>query len=544
MRLDSVALPTFRHGDRNPAMWTLILLSFVLLSIVPISFIMELSHDSSMTETLVGVVPIAWTCIALFLGLHQCFAAVTATRIHRLKSFPITDFACVPVAVLYTTMNDFREPAALSCLKQIFPQFHVFILDDSTVDQFKAEVDQFAALFPDRVTVIRRESRSGFKGGNLNAALRIIHETFPLFALADADTVLPADFLNLAISSFADPSVAFVQASIRSRAGNDKSAFASAMSSSDRLYWLTVVPSSAVGGFVMLHGHAAVVRTAAWQAIGGFPELVAEDLAFSTRVRTIGYRGVFRSDIVCEEDFPDGYTQFAARQTKYSRGALEHLVAEMPTFLLSTRVPFYEKLDRLSGSLILLYPCILVLSLLSWAAVRLFAPKWVAYSQELRALGLLTMILPMVSHTLVSWRTPRTLVANMADAFVGYLSTSARSAAQCFDFITTGATWFAPTHSRSSPHEPRARRWIITEGVMALLSLCIAVRCSDLASGVFFTATSAGICARLLGWNHVGTRVLRRLPIALALSALVFFGAGDTMMAGVLVTGSVATQSL
>jgi len=185
-----------------------------------------------------------------------------------------------------------------------------------------------------------------------------------------------------------------------------------------------------------------------------------------------------------------------------------------------------------------------MLSLVSWVAVRLFAHKWVAYPQGLRALGLLTMILPLVSHALVYWRTPKQLVASLSDAFVAHLSTSARSAAQCFDFIKTGSTWFAPTHSRSLPQEPNARRWIVIEGLIAMLSLCIAVCCSDLVSGVFFAATAAGLCTRLLGWNHVGTRVLRWFPLALALLALAFFGAGDCMMAGVLVTGSIAAQSL
>ncbi len=99
------------------------------------------------------------------------------------------------VALLYTTYNDFVERSVASCLRQDYPSFRVYILDDSTDPESMLQVDAFAARHADQVTVVRRSDRKGFKAGNLNHALTHVCRE-PLFALVDADEILPPDFLT------------------------------------------------------------------------------------------------------------------------------------------------------------------------------------------------------------------------------------------------------------------------------------------------------------------------------------------------------------
>lgn len=131
------------------------------------------------------------------------------------------------VAILYLTMNDFQYRAAFSCLDQDYANYHLYILDDSTEEESKQEVDQFKNRFSPKVTVIRRKNREGFKAGNINHALRHHVTDADYFAVIDSDGVIPADFLSRSISYFVlDPHIGFVQGSHRPNP-NQESRFAS-----------------------------------------------------------------------------------------------------------------------------------------------------------------------------------------------------------------------------------------------------------------------------------------------------------------------------
>ena len=92
-----------------------------------------------------------------------------------------------PIAILYTTCNDFVEASVLSCVQQDYPNYQVYILDDSSDAVCKMQVDQFAAQYPGLVQVVRRPDRKAFKAGNMNHGLANVAVSEPYFAIADAD---------------------------------------------------------------------------------------------------------------------------------------------------------------------------------------------------------------------------------------------------------------------------------------------------------------------------------------------------------------------
>ena len=92
----------------------------------------------------------------LMLGVFSLVSYAMLPRAPTLKEYP-------SVAILYTTMNDFQEEAALSCVNQDYPHFHVFLLDDSLDASSKAAVDAFASKHPTKVTIIRRSNRQGYR---------------------------------------------------------------------------------------------------------------------------------------------------------------------------------------------------------------------------------------------------------------------------------------------------------------------------------------------------------------------------------------------
>jgi cellulose synthase/poly-beta-1,6-N-acetylglucosamine synthase-like glycosyltransferase len=254
------------------------------------------------------------------------------------------------VALLYTTCNDFAEEPVLSCIAQDYERFRVYILDDSTDEAYRRRIDAFAAAHAEHVLVIRRGDRRGFKAGNLNHALTAVARE-PLFALVDADEILPASFLKALVPRLlAMPDCGFIQANHRSNPAS-KSPLARDLGCGVDSHWRWYHPLRNDYGFVMLLGHGALIRRQTWLDTGGFPEIVSEDLAFALRAREAGWRGRFAEDVICYEEFPEDVRAFRVRHMKWTRGTCEFLARESGRLLRSRRVTWTEKLDILLPTL-------------------------------------------------------------------------------------------------------------------------------------------------------------------------------------------------
>jgi len=106
------------------------------------------------------------------------------------------------IALLYTTVDDFRHDAALSCVEQDYPSFHVFLIDVSQSQAGRNQVDEFHRSFPEKTTIVRRETLEGFKARSINLALSNQAQGYELFGLCDSDGLLPRDFLKRAAAYF------------------------------------------------------------------------------------------------------------------------------------------------------------------------------------------------------------------------------------------------------------------------------------------------------------------------------------------------------
>lgn len=259
-----------------------------------------------------------------------------------------------PVALLYTTHNDFREESVLSCLDQNYTNYHVFILDDSTEKQFIKKIDNFCSQHKDKVSTVRRKTRKGYKAGNINNGLAKIKDEYPYFSILDADTIIPKDFITKLLPYLiSDSKLAYVQA--RQVANpHQESPFASDMAYNIELHYRNYLHPKNRFGFVMFYGHGGILRTNAWEEVGGFPEVATEDLAYSALVRMKGYHGKYVPEVQCYEDFPPTYKQFRKRNEKWVRGTTEFLFKIYPKFVKSKEVNWVEKVDVFACGLSLL----------------------------------------------------------------------------------------------------------------------------------------------------------------------------------------------
>jgi cellulose synthase/poly-beta-1,6-N-acetylglucosamine synthase-like glycosyltransferase len=312
-----------------------------------------------------GLLLVFWMLGAYYVSL-TAFYLLTTLRPRRTRPAETPDPASdlPPVALLCPTCDDFQADAAVTAVMQDYPACRVFILDDSRSEDSRRAIDRFARAHPERVTVIRRPSREGFKAGNLNHALRGPAREFPLFAVLDADERLPANFLSALVPRLWRGRYAFVQAMHEPNPAQP-GAFVDLLRQTILPFWSVLLACKNRFGFVPCVGHGVLVRHEAWQAAGGFPEVASEDLAFSLRLLCRGLRGEYAPEVVCREDFPATMAGFLRQQQRYMLGVLQALWRAAGPLRRSRAITWTEKFDVWLSVLPLYVPALCLLFVLT-----------------------------------------------------------------------------------------------------------------------------------------------------------------------------------
>lgn len=424
-------------------------------------------------------IDVAWIYAAYNIAVIV-FGAMYRRRRVEPEAPALTQARCPAVALLYTTCNDFAESAIRSCLAQDYPNYRVYILDDSYDAHWRERIDAFAAGHGDRVQVVRRPARRGYKAGNLNHALSSVARE-PFFALVDADEIIPPDFLSRLVPRLLTmPDCGFIQATHRSNPHAD-SALARDLGPGVDSHWRWYHPLRNEYGFVMLLGHGALIRRQTWIDTGGFPEIVSEDLAFALRAREAGWRGRFAEDVLCYEEFPQDVRAFRVRHMKWTRGTCEFLRREAIALLRSKRLSWVEKLDILLPTFNLPLSFLFFLFVINANLVltNLFGEvermTWVIAGEEWRVpvlqldpafhvlnrgdlymVTLLALTSPVLCFIIDMYRTPGKLMAFLARSTVLYGALGPLSSIGVLLFGLTGRAVFHVTADPSSGKDAAA----------------------------------------------------------------------------------------
>ncbi len=428
---------------------------------------------------------VIFVCIAWLYGIYNlsvvAFAGLTRV-LDRRQAAPkeVALAPTPPVAVLYTTCNDFAEAGALSCVRMQYEHFRVYILDDSSDAVYRQRVDEFAQRH-DNVTVIRRENRKGFKAGNLNHALQsVVRE--PYFVVADSDEILPVDFLaKLTPRISADPDCGFIQANHKCIRQGTK--LQSDMCRGIDIHWEWYQPLRNRFGFVMFLGHGAILRRSCWEEAGGFPELVSEDLAYAIAIREKGYYGRFALDVVCLEEFPSSVRAFRVRHVKWTRGTCEFLHRFSARLLGSKNISWTEKLDILFPTanlpltlfffvFMIMTSIVLPMSIgeravltietgftsLNIPIVRMPSEMNVLYTWDFYLMTVVALISPLLCFFLAMWKTPFKLLRFLVHSTSLYAALAPLSTICVVGYLKTRTARFLVTGDQSVV-QPSARSY-------------------------------------------------------------------------------------
>ncbi len=347
----------FNVSEKKPTLYLTIggLWLFIMGSSVPALW-RNFNELSSIPAKILFILFVMCIFLFWFYGIYHLVFLIFAyerktTLLNRAHSLS-RDIIWPKVAIIYATYNDFNSEAALTCLGQDYPSYHVFLLDVSTNPDIRKQVDAFHEKHTSATTLVRLQPRQGFKARSLNDMLRTaVTDDYLFFVVCDADNRLPGDFLSSTVPYFfSDERIAFVQANHASgRQSQERFAkdFEDAIEAS---WYLHQLPRDKYG-LLMCMGHSVVVRRDAWQKVGGYPEIVQEDTAFTIRLREHGYYGLFAPEVICGEEFPEDFTRFRRRQFRLVQADGEIFSTQMPQYLKSKSISLVEKIDLLARTI-------------------------------------------------------------------------------------------------------------------------------------------------------------------------------------------------
>ena len=248
------------------------------------------------------------------------------------------------VLFVYCTCNDFDGSSLEKCLHQTYSNYDVVILDDSSSDEYKKQVDSFANQH--NVKVVRRDNRVGFKAGNINNYLmsdecKAIGYNY--FVILDSDEIIPNNFIVESLKYFySKQNVGIVQANHIST--RNRNFFMALFHIGVNSHWPTYQTMKHFYGFSTMLGHGAMIKSECYYKSGGFPNLVAEDLCLSIEARNQNYLVAFAPNIVCSEEYPIDYVAFKKRHSKWTQGNLE-FIKTYTKKIAKSKMTWYEKLD-------------------------------------------------------------------------------------------------------------------------------------------------------------------------------------------------------
>ena len=168
-----------------------------------------------------------------------------------------------------------------------------------------------------------------------------------LIAVFDADFVPPSDFLLRLVPEFADPTVGFVQARW-GHLNRDSNLLTRAQALLLDGHFLVEQPGRHAARLPFnFNGTAGIWRRQTIVDAGGWQhDTITEDLDLSYRAQLVGWRGVYRDDVVAPAELPADLLAFRGQQHRWAKGSAETL-RKLGHRVLRSRLPLRARLHAL-----------------------------------------------------------------------------------------------------------------------------------------------------------------------------------------------------
>jgi cellulose synthase/poly-beta-1,6-N-acetylglucosamine synthase-like glycosyltransferase len=247
------------------------------------------------------------------------------------------------------------------------------VLDDSNDETVEIIANKIIALehYGWNIKHVRRKERIGFKAGALAYGLEISKGEF--VAVFDADFIPHSDFLKKTVPYFRDRNIGVVQT--RWEHMNKGYSFLTQMQALalDGHFVVEQMGRNMSGHFMNFNGTAGLWRRVCIEDAGGWAaDTLTEDLDLSYRAQLKGWEFKYLGDVTTPAELPVAMNAFKSQQFRWTKGAAECAVKNLPRVLKSKNVGFFDKLHAVSHLLNSgIFICILFLSIASVPLVYL-----------------------------------------------------------------------------------------------------------------------------------------------------------------------------
>ena len=282
-----------------------------------------------------------------------------------IRSVPRRENGSPKTAVFIASFNEpseVVEDTMLAAKRMNYPKKEIYLLDDSDDPQIILEVD--AAAKRNGIPVIRRQHRTGFKGGSLNEAIARVECDY--VAVFDSDQQPEKNFLSELIPIFeADASIGFIQTPQLPKKSLVEGGFVeSAAASSQYIFYRHVCEGKGAINAQFSCGSNVVYRRSALESIRrneGDREIyldewsVTEDYASSVLLHEKGWKSLFYNKTHGNGLVPATLDAFKAQRSRWAIGTTSVFLRYFPRILFGKNFSTWQKWEYIiSGTYFLL----------------------------------------------------------------------------------------------------------------------------------------------------------------------------------------------
>jgi biofilm PGA synthesis N-glycosyltransferase PgaC len=277
--------------------------------------------------------------IAVIPGYAFAFIFVSLALDRRPGKRVIEHFPAITVLVAaYNEESNIGETIR-SIAGQDYPgPLEVILIDDGSQD---GTVAAARASGIESLTILKMAVNGG-KARALNAGLRIAPES--LIITVDADSYLFKDALTNIVARYISDPVGTVAVAGAVFARNSRKNLLTKVQEWDYFHGIAVVKrtQSLYQGTLVAQGAFSLYSKTALEEIGGWPELVGEDIVMSWALLKKGCRIGYAEDAIVFTNVPEKWSQFYHQRRRWARGLIEAL-KQHPEVLLRPRLnwPFF-----------------------------------------------------------------------------------------------------------------------------------------------------------------------------------------------------------
>jgi hypothetical protein len=281
-------------------------------------------------------------------------------------------------------------------------------------------------------------------------------------------------------------------------------------------------------------GHGVLVRTEAYSKAGGFPEVVAEDVAFTIALRHAGYSGFFAKEIVCSEGVPEDLGQLRKRTYRMTTADTETFAQHTVLFIKHPSASFAEKMDIIAHTLRRTATSLFLPYLLLLAVLDIFGNPMTVTAWWLVAFGWLASASPLARVVVSRYRTPIKLFRHLSQVTCAYVSFYLHTTVAILALIVAGKAHFIVTGATGQEKgvrrgfresiarlNPNSRAMVSISVILALLFLVATISTLNIALLGLALAMVSPLIQDSFGWKRKSAEATAWLALLLIFSGAV-----------------------